>query len=453
MRREESCRIGDGYDQVTAMEVATRSLLRRFPRISESPAHQELLGALSRHEVVSKFETTSRAFSERWRSDAISGYASSDTHLLAQALSSDRVSVEVLASLPANASMQAKTSALRTDERLSRAFTTSDGRIDVRWVDWVEVLDSFEEEVETERAERRSAVVAGRAFEGKTDLPEESPLSFASASGTSVGGRSIADDVLAVLAACDVDGNLVRLPPQQLEKKLYSRVNDVLVALGGKWVGGKTMAHKFKESPEAQLALAVSTGTYVKPQDFGFFPTQPREVDLVIKEARLEPGMLVAEPSAGTGALALKAAEMVGLENVHVFELLRSNVNALIEAGFKNVHHGDFLAVEPVPRYDVIVMNPPFGGGADVEHVQHAARFLKPTGRLVAITSKAFEHNTAKKFEDFRDFVEESAGVVQPIEAGAFRSVGTNIETRVISFDAKNFPWNWVVEEPARMRG
>lgn len=43
-----------------------------------------------------------------------------------------------------------------------------------------------------------------------------------------------------VLQQCTVEGNVVKLPAQQLDRKLYQDVAKALQLIGGKWTGGKT---------------------------------------------------------------------------------------------------------------------------------------------------------------------------------------------------------------------
>jgi hypothetical protein len=45
----------------------------------------------------------------------------------------------------------------------------------------------------------------------------------------------IDNDVANVLINSNVKDNLLYLPPEQLERSLYLRVNKVLQSLGGKW--------------------------------------------------------------------------------------------------------------------------------------------------------------------------------------------------------------------------
>lgn len=302
--------------------------------------------------------------------------------------------------------------------------------IDHRFVDWLDLVEGFRENL----PRAILAELEGRAAPAESD---DKALDLVAGSG-----RTISPDVLAVLERSFVEGNALKLPEGRMDRKLYERVNEVLAALGGKWVGRKVQAHVFEEDPSALLDIAISTGTYVKPQDFGFFETQRPEVELAIQRADLRQGQRALEPSAGRGAIAVEMARILGFDNVTVVELLQGNARKLVEAGFSAVNRVDFLSIEPVPTYDRIVMNPPFSGLADIKHVMHAARFLKPTGRMVAITSPSWTFNSARRAEEFRDFVAECDGAVDEIEAGAFKAAGTNIATRMVTFDAQNFPWN-----------
>lgn len=256
-------------------------------------------------------------------------------------------------------------------------------------------------------------------------------------------GRQIDQDVLDVLESCRIEGFHVYLPPTQLNRDLYTRTNEVLSTFGGVWTSGKIKAHVFQEDPAPLLDVAIATGKFIRPQEFGFFPTQPREVERVMAMAQIQPGMNTLEPSAGRGAFALRMLQAVGgdPELVTVCELLPRNAQALKDAGFTKVIQGDFLSVPPDPRFDMVVMNPPFGGGVDIDHVMHATKFLNPTGRLIAITSVGWERNSYKKAQAFRDFIQDVDAFTDDIERGAFKAVGTDVPTKIIAIEAANLPW------------
>ena len=99
--------------------------------------------------------------------------------------------------------------------------------------------------------------------------------------------------------------------------------------------------------------------------------------------ANIRPGMLVLEPEAGRGDIAFACIDAGAI--VDCYELMQANFDFLASSGrFNSVHHMDFLEATPEPIYDRIVMNPPFLKQADIKHVQHALRFLKPDGQTAA---------------------------------------------------------------------
>jgi hypothetical protein len=57
-----------------------------------------------------------------------------------------------------------------------------------------------------------------------------------------------------VLKKCIVDGNVIRLPEGQLNRKLYQDVAKALELIGGKWKGGKVFGFVFQSDPTELLA-------------------------------------------------------------------------------------------------------------------------------------------------------------------------------------------------------
>lgn len=242
----------------------------------------------------------------------------------------------------------------------------------------------------------------------------------------------VAMDVMAVLDRAAVEGNALKLT-QQLDPSLYKRVNKVLDAAGGKW-NRKAQAHLFDCEAAGAVDQILLTGEIVVPQDFGFFPTPPAVVARLLEIAEIEPGMTLLEPEAGTGNIAKPAAEICTVDCV---ELLETNVKVLREAGFaRSVWHGDFLEMPQEPRYDRIVMNPPFEKQADIRHVNHALGFLAPRGRLVSVMAAGVTFRANRLAEAFRDLVNARRGSIEVLGEGAFKSSGTMVNTVVATIPA-----------------
>lgn len=170
----------------------------------------------------------------------------------------------------------------------------------------------------------------------------------------------------------------------------------------------------------------------------GFFPTPPGLASEVVRQARIELGMLVLEPNGGAGDLADKVRELAPAAEIHVAEVNAQLISVLEHKGYQVVHRGDFLQFNPGAVYDRIVMNPPFEDGQAIEHVQHAYKLLKPGGIVAAVMDEgAFFHST-RKAASFRQWLGECGGVNERNPAGsfagddAFRQTGVATRTVVI---------------------
>lgn len=237
-------------------------------------------------------------------------------------------------------------------------------------------------------------------------------------------------DVVDVLCGAQLVGRELRLLAT-LDPRLYKRVNAVLMELGGRWSTSKS-AHLFARPAAEVLATVLEHGVAFTRRDFEFFETQPEEVRRMLQLAGLLRGMRVLEPSAGQGAIAMAASALVGPENVRCFELMPENVEALRSKGLFVDGPTDFLGTVARPEFDVVLANPPFSGDRDIAHVTHALGFLKPGGRLVAITSVAWNQRRNAAQRAFAQLVDEWGGEVHEVRRGAFAAVGTNVPTLMV---------------------
>jgi predicted RNA methylase len=264
-----------------------------------------------------------------------------------------------------------------------------------------------------------------------------------------VRARAVPADVLKVFegAVTQRPGEAVLVIGTQLDRAAYLAVNKVLGAIGGKWdraLKGHVFPADTPETLAEKLDGLLSTGVVVRLADLGFFPTPADLADEVVRLAAIDPGMLVLEPSAGTGALARPAAARAGKVNVFCVEVQKSLADGLHDAGYQ-VACGDFTkrvpggpGVDFWPDYfDRVVMNPPFAAQADVDHVLHAWEFLQPGGRLVAVTSTGWTFRSNKKSAAFREFVDAHGahGTWSENPPESFRSSGTAVRTATLVLD------------------
>jgi type I restriction-modification system DNA methylase subunit len=80
-------------------------------------------------------------------------------------------------------------------------------------------------------------------------------------------------------------------------------------------------------------------------------------------------------------------------------------------------------------------MNPPFADQQDIRHVEHALRFLKPGGRLVAIMSAGVSFRQDRQATTFRELVEGCDGTIEPLPEGAFEASGTGVRAVLVTID------------------
>lgn len=244
----------------------------------------------------------------------------------------------------------------------------------------------------------------------------------------------IANDVLAVLSAATTAGSHVSLNGQ-LDRALYARINKVLEAAGGKW-NTKAKAHVFTGEAAARMDQIILTGEVALPKDeFEFFPTPPSVVARMLELAEICDDMFVLEPSAGRGAIAVAAQRSANDVKVDMYELMPEN-NAALHAlnlplsGLDDPV--DFLTIRPIRAYDRVVMNPPFSRQADIKHVLHALKFLKPGGRLVSVMAAGVTFRQDARATDFRALVEARGGTIELPPEGSFKSSGTGVSTVLV---------------------
>ncbi len=249
------------------------------------------------------------------------------------------------------------------------------------------------------------------------------------------------DTVLAILSQAETRGNALVLPGQ-LDRKMYEQVNKVLDAAGGTW-NRKAKAHLFTGDAAERVDQIILTGKVDIPKDeFNYFPTPPEVVARLLELAGVQPGMRVLEPEAGQGAIAFPCAQAGA--TVDCYELMEANYKTLAgTTGLGDVRHMDFLAATPRAIYDRVVMNPPFAKQADIKHVLHALRFLKPGGKLVAVMSAgvAFRDNALTR--EFRELVQKAGGYMEALPEGAFKSSGTMVRTVLVVIPDRSSPDAW----------
>jgi predicted RNA methylase len=249
---------------------------------------------------------------------------------------------------------------------------------------------------------------------------------------------AITPAVADVLRRSIVEGNLLVLPSEQLDRKLYVDVNKILTALGGKW-NRRAEGHVFPEDQPiaAELDQALGGGK-VEKEVTGYFPTPRTLAAHIVELADIRPEHLVLEPSAGQGALADLVAAIVAPERLYLVESLPANHAVLQGKGYRapQLILGDFLTTQELPgRFHRIVMNPPFEVRQDVHHVQRAYDLLAAGGRLVAIMSNSTTSREDAATTALRELLGEREALVTANPDDAFKASGTVARTITVVVD------------------
>ena len=167
------------------------------------------------------------------------------------------------------------------------------------------------------------------------------------------------------------------------------------------------------EKPRASTAVA---------KDLQYYPTPVKVVEEVLSDIYIRPGQLALDPSCGCGRI------LTGLRKAGAIpfgiEVDAGRVAQARRKGF-DVRHANFLECEPVPKYDHVVMNPPFFGKWYMRHVLHAFKFLKSGGRLTTIlpVTARYDHGLID--------AQLPGGSWCDLPVGSFSESGTNINTTV----------------------
>lgn len=252
-----------------------------------------------------------------------------------------------------------------------------------------------------------------------------------------VRATAIPSDVLDILRASNVAGTTLVLPPGQLERSLYERVNKVLIGLGGKW-DRRAKGHVFKTDPRPLFGEAVETGKFTdRKKALQFFETPAAIAQRMVELAEIKKTDLVLEPSAGHGALIAALPQNHPGSYVTAIEIDQANCSVLRKRfPTIDVLQVDFTSAAKqlgTGRYDVALMNPPFTGGQDSEHIRAAWNVLKRGGRLVALACEGTFHRHDGKARWLQDWLANTPGAQSEVlPPGTFRESGTEVATRMI---------------------
>lgn len=222
----------------------------------------------------------------------------------------------------------------------------------------------------------------------------------------------------------------------------YSRTDDLSRAIQKCYVDATSSPEqKARAAEQARRQKITEMEANIRFANIpGFFPTPREVIDMMLTYAKLHADCWLLEPSAGKGDIldevrdrqAVDPSHLMAIERNHsLCEILKAKNYALKTADFL-----EYMAAD-CPKFDRILMNPPFEKGQDIDHVVHAYDFLKTGGRIVAVMSSGTMCRDDKKATGFRSWLSLIGGHTEPIPDGAFKSgfVQTGVSTVLVVID------------------
>jgi len=247
------------------------------------------------------------------------------------------------------------------------------------------------------------------------------------------------EEVNEILKCVTIDGLIVRLPDRQLDRKLYEKVAAKLILIGGKWTSGKTQGFVFKTDPKELIYAVLNEGAVNIKKEYQFFATPAVLADRLVELAEIGESSLILEPSAGQGAIIEAVRRVLTNKEVCYCEIMETNLIMLKK--LKNIRciakdFTNLTAKDHGNHFNRIIANPPFSKNQDIEHVKKMYDLLSEDGILVSVMSKHWIGSSGAKETLFYNWfgnlqVEGKANLIE-VEAGEFKSSGTNIETVIV---------------------
>lgn len=253
----------------------------------------------------------------------------------------------------------------------------------------------------------------------------------------------IEPEIIDILSQCIVSSHVVVIPKSigRLPLTKYTKVNTVLESLGGTWKK-KEGGHFFPNGDAVgKMKSVTASGTWVdKKRGFQQLFTPTRIAEQMADLCGSLIGTSVLEPSAGYGNIADVARDrdafvVVNDIDLECVEVLRSKGYDPYTVDFVRADPG-IGPIEPFMGeggFDIVLMNPPFSEGRDLEHVRHAFKYLIKFGTLVAIMSLSWMTAAGKRHLEFATWFREVGGeIIEMLPPGTFKESGTQVATVLI---------------------
>ena len=237
----------------------------------------------------------------------------------------------------------------------------------------------------------------------------------------------ITEEVKSTLKEGTISGCSYFLPNIQLDRKQYLEVNKILELLGGKW-NRSAKCHIFESDIADKLMDALNDDNLIdKKKTYQFFETPKEIAEKIVQLAEIKENDCILEPSAGLGSI---VNEILRIHSpVYAIEIQDENRKELEKIDGIKIIARDFLHYEYSGlKFDKIIMNPPFTGGQDADHILHAYELLANGGRIISIVPSTTPTKEQKKYKELQKLISE----VIDLPECSFEESGTKVNTKII---------------------
>lgn len=234
------------------------------------------------------------------------------------------------------------------------------------------------------------------------------------------------------LAKCQVEGNTLFLPSEQL--KNYQELRTALLNAGAKYFRNKFI---FKGAAQPFIDRLMGGESVNIKKEFQLFESPPAVVKMLLEHALITPGLRILEPSAGSGNIIKGIFDKYKkYDTVYCYEKMAENRIELDKIPGVIILGDEFMLAPDNVEYDRIIANPPFTKDQDCEHVLKMFRLLNRGGRLVSVMSNSWRwKERGQRVREFQSLMENTNGEVIDLPTDTFKESGTSIASCIVVID------------------
>ena len=162
----------------------------------------------------------------------------------------------------------------------------------------------------------------------------------------------------------------------------------IIESIGGVPIKNRRNCFQFNYSPFDVIKQIVNSGCIPDQKSHQYYPTPESIAEIAVELAEIDETSLCGEFSAGQGAI----AQYMPKKRTTCVEISELHCQILREKGFNTVRANFIEWAKTAPKFDRIIINPPFSEGRALLHFQTAQSLLNKNGILVAVLPASYKN-------------------------------------------------------------